>query len=339
MKRYYTLLSLVLFNFSLIAQVGINTDKPASGTILHVDAGKDNNSTTLTQVQKDANDVVVTTSGSIGIGTTSPDASAAFEIKSTERGILIPRMLTAERNGITNPISGLTIYNKEQKCFQTYVSSRSPTWQCNNATINGRTPNISVSSFTFNNPTGAGQSEVCVGTICVRHTGAPTGAYLEIKSNYVNPSTNVLSNVPFSSVAIYKLYKDSGGNPQMDIDNSGWFTPDRKQLAYASQGTDRPLVTFLTRYPVSSDVNDTERRKLIFSNGGVDVNDIAIYQINDGTTGSNYRITFTMVQVSPSGSASTSGNSKYLINVERMSDGHFDGGYSVDSSMIMTQVP
>lgn len=331
-----------MFNYSLMAQMGINTDKPAFGTILHVDAGKDNNSTTLTQVQKDANDVVVTTSGSIGIGTTSPDPSAAFEVKSKERGILIPRMSTSERDGITNPISGLTIYNKDLKCFQTYVSTRNPVWLCNNATVNGKTPNISVSSFTSNNATGANESEVCVGTICVRHSGDNTGAYLQIKSNYYN-SSNVLSEIPFCSVAIYKLYKDSGGTPQMNIDNSGWFTPNIKQSGYSSQGTSRPLVKFLTRYPDpasnSTDRSDTSIRKLFFTNGRVDVDDIAIYQINDGTTGSNYRITFTMVQVSASGSASTPGNSKYLINVERMSDGHFDGGYTVDSTMIMTQVP
>ncbi len=50
------------------------------------------------------------TSGSAGIGTLAPDASSVFEIKSTSKGILIPRMTNAQRNLITTPATGLLIY-------------------------------------------------------------------------------------------------------------------------------------------------------------------------------------------------------------------------------------
>ena len=48
--------------------------------------------------------------GSAGIGTTTPDASALLEIKSTVKGLLIPRMPIVKRNAIVSPATGLLIY-------------------------------------------------------------------------------------------------------------------------------------------------------------------------------------------------------------------------------------
>jgi uncharacterized protein (TIGR02145 family) len=47
----------------------------------------------------------------VGIGTKNPAASAALEIESTTKGLLLPRMTTTERNGISTPVAGLVIYN------------------------------------------------------------------------------------------------------------------------------------------------------------------------------------------------------------------------------------
>jgi hypothetical protein len=52
-----------------------------------------------------------TTYGQVGVGTNSPDASAALEVQSTEKGFLPPRMSTLERDGISLPEEGLVIYN------------------------------------------------------------------------------------------------------------------------------------------------------------------------------------------------------------------------------------
>jgi hypothetical protein len=49
-------------------------------------------------------------SGAAGIGTTSPNASSLLEIKSTSKGILIPRMTLTQRNAIASPATGLLIY-------------------------------------------------------------------------------------------------------------------------------------------------------------------------------------------------------------------------------------
>jgi hypothetical protein len=52
-------------------------------------------------------------SQNIGIGTTSPHASAALEIKDSTKGILIPRMTMVQRNAIANPAEGLMVYQTD----------------------------------------------------------------------------------------------------------------------------------------------------------------------------------------------------------------------------------
>jgi uncharacterized protein (TIGR02145 family) len=58
----------------------------------------------------------------VGVGTASPDASAALEIESTTLGLLPPRMTTVERDLINSgaPAEGLTIYNTDTKCLELY---------------------------------------------------------------------------------------------------------------------------------------------------------------------------------------------------------------------------
>jgi len=52
----------------------------------------------------------VSTHAQIGIGTTTPDASAQLDITSTVRGLLMPRMTAAQRSAISSPAEGLLVY-------------------------------------------------------------------------------------------------------------------------------------------------------------------------------------------------------------------------------------
>ena len=47
----------------------------------------------------------------VGVGTNSPDASAALEVQSTTQGFLPPRMTTFERNNISSPALGLQVFD------------------------------------------------------------------------------------------------------------------------------------------------------------------------------------------------------------------------------------
>jgi hypothetical protein len=51
------------------------------------------------------------TGGSVGIGTTSPNASAALDISATDKGLLPPRLTETQRDAIQNPAAGLVIFN------------------------------------------------------------------------------------------------------------------------------------------------------------------------------------------------------------------------------------
>ena len=53
----------------------------------------------------------------VGINTdgSDPDASAILDIKSTDKGLLIPRMTTTQRNDINAPRTGLMIYHRHKR--------------------------------------------------------------------------------------------------------------------------------------------------------------------------------------------------------------------------------
>ena len=59
----------------------------------------------------------------LGIGTTSPNASAIAEMNSTTQGFLPPRMTTDQRDAIASPATGLTIYNTTVNCLQWWNGS------------------------------------------------------------------------------------------------------------------------------------------------------------------------------------------------------------------------
>ena len=50
-------------------------------------------------------------SGVAVVGGTTPNASAALDVTSTTKGLLLPRMTTTQRNAISSPENGLLIYN------------------------------------------------------------------------------------------------------------------------------------------------------------------------------------------------------------------------------------
>ncbi len=54
--------------------------------------------------------VTTLTQAQIGIGTSSPNASAKLEISSTTQGLLPPRMTALQRNAISNPAAGLIVW-------------------------------------------------------------------------------------------------------------------------------------------------------------------------------------------------------------------------------------
>ncbi|GAA4162865.1 hypothetical protein GCM10022217_31070 [Chryseobacterium ginsenosidimutans] len=76
-KKLILICSLATFS-ATFAQVGVNTTNPQG--VFHVDGAKDNNSGGTPTTTQQLNDFVVTSTGNVGIGTTTP--SAKIEINS-----------------------------------------------------------------------------------------------------------------------------------------------------------------------------------------------------------------------------------------------------------------
>ncbi len=56
----------------------------------------------------------------INADNSAPDNSAMLDVKSTSKGLLIPRMTTADRDVIESPADGLMIFNTTTRCYDTY---------------------------------------------------------------------------------------------------------------------------------------------------------------------------------------------------------------------------
>jgi uncharacterized protein (TIGR02145 family) len=72
------------------------------------------------------------TQAQVGIGTITPNENAILEVSSTSQGVGFPRMTTAERDAIQDPVEALIIYNTTADCLQVNTSSdiANPIWVC-----------------------------------------------------------------------------------------------------------------------------------------------------------------------------------------------------------------
>jgi hypothetical protein len=59
----------------------------------------------------------------VGIGTNTPEVSAALDVSSNNKGFLPPRMTTSERNAIASKAAGLMIFNTSTNCVEMYNGS------------------------------------------------------------------------------------------------------------------------------------------------------------------------------------------------------------------------
>jgi hypothetical protein len=65
---------------------------------------------------------IIKQNGNVGIGTTSPNASAILHLKSNSKGFLPPSMSTADRDNIGSPLAGLMIFNEEDEVIQVFTN-------------------------------------------------------------------------------------------------------------------------------------------------------------------------------------------------------------------------
>lgn len=116
----------------------------------------------------------------IGIGTTTPHPSSVMDVSSENRGVLIPRLNTEQRDSISSPANGLMIYNLDVNCIEFFNSSE---W-INICGIQPINLNMDCSSFDSN------------GTYI---SGVTFNASNTVTYSVTNVGSNDLSNLDFSN--------------------------------------------------------------------------------------------------------------------------------------------
>ncbi len=66
--------------------------------------------------------------GNVGIGTTTPNASALLDLTSISSGLLVPRMDESHKNGIASPATGLLIYETNTATTGIYAGTGPTFW-------------------------------------------------------------------------------------------------------------------------------------------------------------------------------------------------------------------
>ncbi len=124
----------------------------------------------------------INTSGNIGVGTTTPNASAICDITSTTKGVLFPRMTTTQKNAIASPAAGLVVYDSTAKSPGYYDGAN---WgytggALQNTTGNGGTLNVSfaagnIVNLTLNATTTLAFANSVIGTYIIQVTQSAGG--------------------------------------------------------------------------------------------------------------------------------------------------------------------
>ena len=135
----------------------------------------------------------------IGANTFTPDNSALLELQSTNSGLLLPRMTTAQRDAISNPAQSLLIFNTTTKCFETYVDG-----QWNSIWCNG--PCEGITAVTYD---GVTYNTVSIGSQCWLKENLRTTKY-----NDGTSITNVTDNATWTSTTsgAYCCYDNNPSN-------------------------------------------------------------------------------------------------------------------------------
>ena len=78
----------------------------------------------------------------VGIGTITPDASSALDVTATDKGFLMPRMTTTQKNAIAAPAEGLQVYDTDTKSIWTFDGTNWTESSGGGKFIDGATPDI-----------------------------------------------------------------------------------------------------------------------------------------------------------------------------------------------------
>jgi len=140
-----------------------------------------------------------TAAQNIGIGTNTPDASALLDIKSSGKGLLIPRTSTAGRLIIANPAKGLMVYDTTVNSFWYFNGSA---W----GQVGGSTTGASSWAVNGSDIYSTNAGNVGIGTT------VPIGKVdIRAASSYTSPALTIYDTGPLEYTKI-QMQNASGAN-------------------------------------------------------------------------------------------------------------------------------
>lgn len=129
--------------------------------------------------------------GSAGIGTITPNSSAALEITSTNQGVLVSRMTKAQRDAILTPATGLLIYQTNSTPGFYYYSGTA--WTA----VTAKGANTTLSNLV--SPTAANQ-DILPGTTNLRSLGSGSLLWKDVNLfnlKFSDGSTQTTAFIPY----------------------------------------------------------------------------------------------------------------------------------------------
>lgn len=190
--------------FTLVLVLGIILYKKEANAQLKIGQNPTTvNSNANLQIEAtNGNQMIVTKdAGSVGVGTLTPNASAALDLQSTNKGFLLPRVALTGKSDvstITSPAIGLMVYNTANAGSSSNQVYANKIYIYNGTNWDNLVPsadlNTSIKSITFNNKTyspvsgtvatDAAGTEVTLGDFSVRFSGdANIGLQYKFASN------------------------------------------------------------------------------------------------------------------------------------------------------------
>jgi len=196
----------------------------------------------------------------VGIGTTNPDDSSILDIESTNKGVLVPRLTTAQRNAIVNPATSLLIFNTTTQQFE----------------FNSNTPGTPVWHTINDNPTVSADTDNIIGA--GTDNGAFLGATTYIGKFIITGTGNqTITGLPFQPTSIKFSAHANVETYNVNGDNGFGNNNNTFQNAFGS------MQGFATNYSGSI------LQQVIYIGGnGASINDISRYASDSRAIGIRY---------------------------------------------------
>ncbi|MEP7232820.1 MAG: hypothetical protein ABI691_21350 [Ginsengibacter sp.] len=152
----------------------------------------------------------------VGIGTLTPDASAQLDISSTDKGMLVPRMTSAQRNAVVTPATGLLIYQTDNTPGFYFYNGSSWASVAGSATLTGWSTTGNTGTISTNNFLGTTDDQ----PLSFKLNNTNAGRWDHQRANYfigLNAGKSISTGSTNIGIGTNALTSTNGGNGNIGI--------------------------------------------------------------------------------------------------------------------------